>query len=48
VLKVHEDQRTLDSHPEALGPLLDTAPETLAPGGHSLETDFGLGKVNRR
>jgi MoxR-like ATPase len=48
VLKVHEDQRTLDSHPEALGPLLDTAPETLAPGGHSLETDFGLGTVDRR
>src|SRR5262249_38641357 len=48
VLKVHEDQRALEAHPEALDPILNTAPGQLAPGGHSLETDFGLGTVDRR
>ena len=45
VLKVHDDHLVLESHREALAALTDAAP--LAPGGHSLETDFGLGSVSR-
>jgi MoxR-like ATPase len=48
VLKVHEDQRVLDAHRETLDPILNGAPGALAPGGHSLETDFGLGTVDSR
>ena len=45
VLKVREDHKVLDSHAGALEPVLDqSAP--LKPGGHSLDTDFGLGAVS--
>ena len=47
VLKVREDQRALEANREALDSILK-APGTLAPGGHSLETDFGLGTVDSR
>jgi MoxR-like ATPase len=43
VLKVHEDQSVLESHRDRLQPVLE---ETLKPGGHSLDTDFGLGSVS--
>jgi MoxR-like ATPase len=46
VLKVHEDQRVLEAHREALDPILNSAGGRLAPGGHSLDTDFGLGTVD--
>jgi MoxR-like ATPase len=46
VLKVREDQQVMDSHRDALKPVLGTSHE-LKPGGHSLETDFGLGSVSR-
>ena len=45
VLKVHEDQGVLDAHREALAPILDNG-AGWKPGGHSLETDFGLGSVS--
>jgi MoxR-like ATPase len=45
VLKVREDHLVLDSHREALAPVLDES-AGLKPGGHSLETDFGLGSVS--
>jgi MoxR-like ATPase len=45
VLKVHEDHTVLQSHRDAIAPVLDDA-ETLKPGGHSLDTDFGLGTVS--
>jgi MoxR-like ATPase len=45
ILKVREDQAVLDAHREALQPVLDD-PRPLAPGGHSLDTDFGLGSVS--
>jgi len=47
VLKVHEDQRALATHREALDPVLNAVPGTLAPGGHSLDTDFGFGSVSK-
>jgi MoxR-like ATPase len=43
VLKVHEDQAVVDAHRERLRPVLDA---TLQPGGHGLDTDFGLGSVS--
>ncbi len=43
VLKVREDQTVLESHRDRLQPVLE---ETLKPGGHSLDTDFGLGSVS--
>jgi len=43
ILKVREDQSVLESHRERLQPVLE---ETLKPGGHSLDTDFGLGSVS--
>jgi MoxR-like ATPase len=43
VLKVREDQAVLDAHRERLRPVLDA---TLQPGGHGLDTDFGLGSVS--
>ena len=43
VLKVREDQSVLDSNRERLQPILE---ETMKPGGHSLDTDFGLGSVS--
>jgi MoxR-like ATPase len=46
VLKVHDDHRALDAHRDALAPVLGGAPP-LAPGGHSLDTDFGFGSVSR-
>jgi MoxR-like ATPase len=46
VLKVREDHAVLESHRETLAPLLgEDVP--LAAGGHSLETDFGVGTVSR-
>ena len=42
VLKVREDQSVLDAERDRLKPFLE---DTLKPGGHSLETDFGLGSV---
>jgi MoxR-like ATPase len=45
VLKVREDHLVLDSHPEALETVFGGA-AALKPGGHSLETDFGLGTVS--
>ena len=45
VLKVREDQQVMDSHRDALQPALG-GPGELKPGGHSLETDFGLGSVS--
>ena len=44
VLKVHEDQVVLQSHREALAPILGAA--ALEPGGRSLDTDFGRGSVS--
>jgi MoxR-like ATPase len=46
VLKVHEDRGVLESHREALAPVLGGA-KTLPAGGHGLETDFGFGSVTR-
>jgi MoxR-like ATPase len=43
VLKVREDQTVLESHRDSLQPILE---ETLKAGGHSLDTDFGLGSVS--
>jgi MoxR-like ATPase len=43
VLKVREDQSVLESHRDRLQPVLEA---TLKPGGHSLDTDFGLGSVS--
>jgi MoxR-like ATPase len=45
VLKVREDQLVLESHPDALRPVLDD-PRPFEPGGRSLDTDFGLGSVS--
>jgi MoxR-like ATPase len=45
VLKVRDDQKVLESHADALQSALDESKE-LKPGGHSLETDFGLGTVS--
>ena len=45
VLKVREDHAVLDAHRDALGAVLgEQGP--LAPGGHGLDTDFGLGSVS--
>jgi len=46
VLKVREDHEVLDSHRDELQPVLD-GPASLKPGGHSLDTDFGLGSVSQ-
>jgi MoxR-like ATPase len=43
VLKVHEDQTVLASQRDRLQSAIE---ETLKPGGHSLDTDFGLGTVS--
>ena len=43
VLKVREDQSVLDAERDRLRPIVE---DTLKPGGHSLETDFGLGSVS--
>jgi MoxR-like ATPase len=45
VLKVHDDHQILDSHREVLQAVVDDATE-LKPGGHSLDTDFGLGSFS--
>jgi MoxR-like ATPase len=45
VLKVHEDRAVLNAHHAALDPLLEGAPGAGGSGGHSFETDFGLGTV---
>jgi MoxR-like ATPase len=45
ILKVRDDQRVLETHGDALAPVFEPPP--LAPGGHSLTTDFGLGSVTR-
>ncbi len=44
VLKVREDQQLMDAHAAALAPVVGGAAEQ-NPGGHGLETDFGLGSV---
>jgi MoxR-like ATPase len=44
VLKVHEDRVVFDAQRDALAPILDNA-AGWKPGGHDLETDFGLGSV---
>jgi hypothetical protein len=46
VLKVREDHGVVESHREALAPVLGGATR-LSAGGHSLETDFGFGSVTR-
>jgi MoxR-like ATPase len=46
VLKVREDHGVLESHRDALAPVLGGDP-ALAAGGHGLETDFGFGSVSR-
>jgi MoxR-like ATPase len=46
VLKVHEDHAVVHTHHAALDPMLEGAPKTLEPGGHSLDTDFGFGSVS--
>jgi len=46
VLKVREDQALLESHREALAPVLGAA-TPLSAGGHGPETDFGFGTVSR-
>lgn len=43
VLKVRDDQSVLDAERDRLRPIVE---DTLKPGGHSLETDFGLGSVS--
>jgi MoxR-like ATPase len=45
VLKVREDHVVLASNREALQPVFEE-PAALKPGGHSLQTDFGLGSVS--
>jgi MoxR-like ATPase len=46
VLKVHEDRGVMHAHHAALDPILGDGPASLEPGGHSLDTDFGLGSVS--
>jgi MoxR-like ATPase len=46
VLKVHEDRGVMNAHHAALDPILGDGPASLEPGGHSLDTDFGLGSVS--
>jgi MoxR-like ATPase len=43
VLKVREDQAVLEAHRDRVQPALE---DGLKPGGHSLDTDFGLGSVS--
>jgi MoxR-like ATPase len=45
VLKVREDELTLEAHPEVIDPILDATDRPLEPGGRSLTTDFGFGSV---
>jgi MoxR-like ATPase len=45
ILKVRDDHTVLETERDALASVL--APPPLAPGGHSLTTDFGLGSVSR-
>jgi len=47
ILKVREDHGVLESHRDALLPLVDAGGRPLKAGGHSLETDFGFGSVSR-
>jgi len=46
VLKVYEDQGVLKTHQAAIEPILEGASTAAAPGGHSLDTDFGFGSVS--
>ncbi|HXW04794.1 MAG TPA: MoxR family ATPase [Vicinamibacterales bacterium] len=46
VLKVREDHRVLESRRAALDPVLEATAPPLRPGGHSLDTDFGIGSVS--
>jgi MoxR-like ATPase len=46
VLKVREDHAVLDSHRDALIPVLSGTTQPLEPGGRSLSTDFGVGSVS--
>jgi MoxR-like ATPase len=43
VLKVREDQALVQAHRERLLPLVE---EAMKPGGHGLDTNFGLGSVS--
>jgi MoxR-like ATPase len=45
VLKVRDDHQVLAAHRDTLTAMLH-GPSELKPGGHSLETDFGLGSVS--
>jgi MoxR-like ATPase len=45
VLKVHDDHQIVDSHREALRAVVNGSVELKA-GGHSPDTDFGLGSVS--
>ena len=47
VLKVREDHEVLDTRRHELDPLIEGGAPALAPGGHSLTTDFGFGSVSR-
>jgi hypothetical protein len=46
VLKVHEDHDVMRAHRASLDPILGETPVNPEPGGYSLETDFGFGKVS--
>jgi MoxR-like ATPase len=45
ILKVHEDRSVLDSHREAVAPILGDEADSHKPGGYGLDTDFGIGSV---
>jgi MoxR-like ATPase len=47
VLKVREDQRALEANRAVLDPVLGEVERRLVEGGHSLETDFGIGSVSK-
>jgi len=47
ILKVHEDYGVVTAHAAELAKVLGDAPDSLAAGGYSLQTDFGFGSVSR-
>ncbi len=46
VVKVHEDRAIVEAHRTELEPVLSEQRPGAAPGGYSLETDFGFGSVS--
>jgi phage terminase large subunit-like protein len=46
VVKVRDDETVIESHPEALEPVLAEKDPPLEAGGYSLKTDFGFGSVS--